>query len=166
MLATWLRSSTIVNMSVPGEVFLDGTVRQEIEKPTIDLAQLAIGSEVAMVLGEGADCERLARLRLRFTSPPDDRQYGKFEVTEAELDPEIIRLNTKADMPHPELMGGEIWIQFACTYRRGYMPPITMAERDVITPGRHLFIGIPKPAAGHPNRYIEYHAEVLDAQVI
>ncbi len=153
-------------MSLSGERFLDTTVRHELEKPTINLHELPIGSEVEIVLGEGEDCERLAKLRLQFTSSPTEEEPGKFSVLEAQLDEETIRLNAKAEMPMPERMGGQIWVNFACTYRRGYMPPITMGQNDAISPGRHLFMWIPAPTYESPNRGIKYHAEVLEAKII
>jgi hypothetical protein len=153
-------------MSISGESYLDTTVWHELEKPTIDLRELAVGSKVAIVLAEGEDAQRQARLKLRFKSPPTDDEPGKFEVVEAELDAETIRLNAEAEMSLPEQMGGEIWVNFACTYRRGYMPPITMGQNDAISPGRHLFMWIPAPTADSPTRGIKYHAEVLSAQVV
>lgn len=153
-------------MSMSGEQFLDTTVRHELEKPTIDLCKLPIGSEVDIVLGEGEDCERLAKLRLRFFSSPTEEEPGKFEVIDAQLDEETVRLNAGAEMPLPEQMGGQIWVNFACTYRRGYMPPITMGQNNAISPGRHLFMWIPAPTEESPGRGIKYHAEVLEARVI
>lgn len=153
-------------MSESGEQFLDTTVRHELDKPFIDLRELPIGSEVDIVLGEGEDCERIARLRLRFDTLPTEEEPGKFEVIDAQLDEETVRLNAKSGMPMPEQMGGQIWINFACTYRRGYMPPITMGQKDVISPGRHLFMWVPVPTDESPKRGIEYHAEVLEARVV
>jgi len=152
-------------VSGSGEFNLHPTVTQELAKPTIVLQELGVGSEVAVVFGEGNDFHRRVQLRLRYKSLPTEKVPGKFEVLEAVLDPETVRLNTEAGMSKPELMGGEIWIDFACSYHPGYMPPITMARKDVISPGRHLFMAIPAPEPDAPDRWINYHAEVLEAEV-
>ena len=65
-------------------------------------------------------------------------------------------------------MGGQLYVEFACTYRGDYMPPITMGQNDVIVPGRHLFMILINTAKGgddSPPGW-RYHAEVLEAEII
>ncbi len=165
MLAIVSYRHKLTDMAIPGESYLDTTVTHEINKPTIDLTTLPVGSEVSLVFGEGEDLQRQGTLRLKYTAQPTEESNGKFDVLEAELDPEIVRLNEKAGIPNPVLMGGEIHVRFACTYRKDYMPPITMAQNDAISPGRHLFMWIPAPSEESPNRGYQYNAEVIEAQV-
>ncbi len=153
-------------MGIPGEARFDPSITDELSKATIDLRSLAIGTVVDLVLAEDDDATRQARLRLRLVSPATDESKGRFDVVDAQLNPEIIRLNKMYDIPSPDRMGGIILVDSACTYRPGYIPPFTLAQSDVITPGRHLLMNIPISAPEAPERNVAYHAEVLEAQIV
>lgn len=87
-------------------------------------------------------------------------------VIHAELDEKVLESNVRANMANPDMMGGEIWVSFACTYRRGYMPPITLAQKDALSVGRHMFGWIPSPSEENPHQGYNYHAEVLSLELL
>lgn len=138
----------------------------EASRKTLRLKELAPGQRVAVTLGEGQDCTDQARLTLELISPASDSEPAKFRVVSADLDAKVLEENVAAGMRQPELMGGEFWVRFACTYRRGYMPPITLAQKDVISQDRHLFGWIPNPSPEQPEQGFEYHAEVLNLKLL
>lgn len=138
----------------------------EVSNKTIKLKELGPGQKVGIILGEGQDCADQARLTMELVSPANDKEPAKFKVLSADLDAKVLDKNVAAGMRQPELMGGEFWVRFACTYRRGYMPPITIVQKDVISVGRHLFGWIPDPSLENPEQGFNYHAEVLRAELI
>ncbi len=137
------------------------SVGEELLKPTIDLRELPPGRQLDVVLGEGDDCQDQARMVLELIEVPNGGFPAKFRVVSADLDPRVIEKNREAGMREPEQMGGEIWVMLSCTYRRDYMPPITLAQEHAIAEGRHAFMWIPNPSEQEPGQGLKYHAEVL-----
>jgi hypothetical protein len=154
-------------MTYDKEVGLHTSVHDEINKPIIDLQKLAVGSRIALVLGEGEDCRRQAALGLELVRQATQDELAEFTITDARIDEAIINdWRRFEDLKSPEMMGGRLMVRFSCTYRRGYTPPITKGQNSVIAAGRHLFMAVPAPVPNNPEQWIDYHAEVLEATVL
>jgi hypothetical protein len=151
---------------MPRPEYVDYSIARELLKPTINIYDLLPGQQLDIVLAEGDDCSQQARLRLQLTELPTKISMSRFKVVSADLDPEILCKNQEAGVNHPEIMGGELLVDFCATYRPGYMPPFTLAQQDVLSAGRHLYGYMPNPTDDNPDGGFHYHAEILKLELI
>lgn len=146
--------------------FIDESIKHELRKSEVRFTDLKPGQQLNIVLGEGDDCSQQAKLRLELISLPDNESMARFKIITADLDDDILRKNQESGMREPEMMGGELLVDFSATYRPGYMPLFTLAEKDTLSEGRHMFGWIPYPTEANPEGGLQYHAEVLALEVL
>ncbi|MBX4190502.1 hypothetical protein KW794_00240 [Candidatus Saccharibacteria bacterium] len=149
-----------------GPEFIHESIADEAAKRTVKLWELEPGRQLKIVFGEGDDCSEQARLLLELVNSAGDESMAHFKVISAELDSAILRKNQEKGMNNPEMMGGELLVDFACTYRPGYMPTFTLVKKNVLSAGRHMYGWIPNPTQDNPDQGFIYHAEVLSLELV
>ncbi len=124
--------------------YVSQDVLLEMNKPSLDIATLALGQVIQLDLAEGMDLED--SLQLELTLKDNSPELAPlFDITDGVIPASIIEKNKRYGLRYPDMIGEELIVQGGCTWRKNYMPPFTMVHVHHIDKERHLLSGINLP---------------------
>ena len=140
-----------------GREHVSPDILETIEGESISFFDVKPGSNINLEVSFGDDGRKIAKFELRVDRPArrEDWERGSFTVLGAEF---------SFDAPGAETLVGRTGsIDSAVTYRKGYMPPFTLARIAHITKGRHLIMNFDIP--DQPNKVNRVIPFILDCNV-